>query len=94
MPRSGIGLNELLGLPPIRRVVYAVIGGHVWNGKRVDSLKAAHVIPILLGVGATLVVRVDAAVGAEGGVASEVGPGRLVDYLAHFFDHFCSICYY
>jgi len=68
-------LNELLGLMPIRWMVDAVIGRNVRNGKRIYPLKAANVVAILLGVGAALVMSVDAAIAAEvvfGGVRVEL----------------------
>ena len=50
---------------PICRMVDAVIGRDVWNGKRIYILKAADVVSVLLGIGPALMVSVDAAIAAE-----------------------------
>ena len=46
-------------------MVNAVIGWDVRDGERIDTFQAANVVPVLRGIGAALVMRVDAAVEAE-----------------------------
>lgn len=46
-------------------MVDAVIGGNIWNGKRIDAFKTAHVIAVLIWVRAALMVSVNAAVRAK-----------------------------
>ena len=46
-------------------MVDAVIGRHIGYGRGIDALEAANVVSVLPGIGATLVVGVDAADGAE-----------------------------
>jgi hypothetical protein len=55
----------MLEPPPIGRVVDTIIGGNLLNVEWVDTLEAAHVVAVLLGVGAALMVRVDTANGTE-----------------------------
>jgi hypothetical protein len=59
----------------IRRVIDAVVSGNVWNVEWIYTLQTTDVEPILLGVGSTLVMRVDATDRAKivlGGVRVEL----------------------
>ena len=55
---------------PIRRMVDAIVDRDVWDGERIDTLKAANVVTVLLRIRAPLVMGVDAA------HRTEVMPGR------------------
>ena len=53
---------------PVRRVIYAVICRHPINTLKVEGIyafKAAHVKAVLFGVGAALMVGIDAAIGTK-----------------------------
>ena len=73
-PRSGRAVG---------RVVDAVAGGNPAQQKRIDALQAGHVVAVLVGCGAALVMGVDAAARAEV-VPCRVGvePVELQDILA------------
>ena len=62
--RSSEGLGRTLWLA-IGRMVDAIIDRHVGKKVWIDALEAANVVAILAGERASLVMRVDAAVGAE-----------------------------
>ena len=47
------------------RMIDTIIGGNQPNVVGIHSFKAANVVPVLLGIGPALMVRVDPAVGAE-----------------------------
>jgi hypothetical protein len=46
-------------------VIDAIGGWHWPQIKRIDPIKAGNVIAVLLGIGTPLMVRIDAAIGAE-----------------------------
>jgi hypothetical protein len=46
----------------IRGMIDAVVREDIWNGKWVNTFKAANVVTILARVGTTLMVRVDTAI--------------------------------
>jgi len=46
---------------PIRWVVDSIVDRDVWDGERVDTLKTAYVVAVLLRIRAPLMVGVDAA---------------------------------
>ena len=49
----------------IRRMIYTVIGGYILNIEGIDAFQAADIESVLIGIGPSLVVGIDAAIRAE-----------------------------